>query len=221
MKSLIVGLLMVGGVQVVQAEDTVSPSIEQAVVELRITKHEYAHVADSKYKKKREDLMGQGVCSGSFISDHGDIITAGHCAQNAESIEVITYDNKHYAAVILATSSTHDLALLHIDRRNTVHFAPAAVVSRGEPIFILGSPLAITDTLSTGIVAKLGGDETLVDCSVLPGNSGSAVYNAKGEMIGVATAGFVVGMGMTHLNIIQSIDAVWYFVLRAFQGIKQ
>jgi len=221
MKSLMAGLLMISGLQIAQAEEAGGTPVEQAVVELRITRQEIATSADTRYKHKKENMMGRGVCSGAFIDDRGDIITAGHCTTNATAIEIVTYDHRHYDAVIVATSSTHDLALLHIDRRNTAHFNPAASVTQGEQIFILGSPLALTGTLTTGIVAKLEGDTILLDCGVLPGNSGSAVYNARGEMVGVATAGYIVGMGTTHLNIAQSIDAVWYFVERAFRGIKQ
>lgn len=220
MKKLIAALFVISGLQIVRADDTSVP-VDQKVVELRITRAELPASADARYKHKKQDMMGHGVCSGSFIDDRGDIITAGHCAENAIEIDVITYDRKQYQALIIATTSLHDLALLHIDRRNTAHFNPAASVTQGEPIFILGSPLAITGTLSTGIVAKVDGDTILLDCGVLPGNSGSAVYNARGEMIGVATAGYIVGMGTTHLNIAQSIDAVWYFISRAFSGIRQ
>lgn len=220
MKSLVAGLLIIGSLQIAKAEDkpNISP-IEQRIVELRITRYPIG-AADTKYKKRTQD-MGQGVCSGSFIDDHGDILTAGHCAANAESIEVITYDNRRYSAIIVATTSTHDLALLHIDRLNTAHFNPARTVVQGQKVFVFGSPLAINGTLSTGIVAKLDGDWTLLDCSVLPGNSGSAVYDEHGDMIGVATAGFIVGMGMTHLNIAQSVDAVLFFLYRAAHGIRQ
>lgn len=217
MKSLIASLFLLGSIQSCRAEGT--SSIAQRVVELRITRGEL-HSVDTRYKKKIQD-MGQGVCSGSFINDHGDILTAGHCAADAESIEVITYDGKRYNAIIVATTSVHDLALLHIDRFNTVHFNPAPVVTQGEKVFVFGSPLAITGTLSTGIVAKLGGDWTLLDCGVLPGNSGSAVYDENGDMIGVATAGFIVGMGTTHLNIAQSIEAILFFLDRAAHGIRQ
>ncbi len=195
MKSLLSGLLIISGLQIANAEAPAPSPIEQRVVELRITRYPIGAESDTKYKKKTQD-MGTGVCSGSFIDDHGDIITAGHCAQNAESIEVLTYDGRRYNAIIVATTAVHDLALLHIDRLNTAHFNPASTVVRGEKVYILGSPLAITGTLSTGVVAKLAGDWTLLDCSVLPGNSGSAVYDENGDMVGVATAGFVVGMGV-------------------------
>ena len=224
MKTLLAGLLLVSGLQIAQAASTDTAegtSIDQAVVELRITRAELPSSADARYKHKKQDLMGHGVCSGSFIDGEGDIITAGHCAENAVDIQVLTYDRHQYQAMIIATTSVHDLALLHIDRRNTAHFNPASKVEQGDQIFVLGSPLAITGTLTTGIVAKVDGDMILLDCGVLPGNSGSAVYNAKGEMVGVATAGYIVGMGTTHLNIAQSIDAVWYFISRAFRGTRQ
>ncbi len=126
MKLLLSVLLILGGLQIAKADET---PIEQRVVELRITKAPIG-AEDAKYKKKTQDMMGTGVCSGSFIDDHGDIITAGHCAEHATSIDVITYDGRRYNAIIVATTSTHDLALLHIDRLNTAHFNPAKTVAR-------------------------------------------------------------------------------------------
>lgn len=218
MKKLFAVLFMISGLQIAKAEEASVP-VEQKVVELRITRRPIG-MTDTRFKKITQD-MGTGVCSGSFIDGRGDILTAGHCAANAESIEVLTYDGRRYNAVIVATTSLHDLALLHIDRLNTAHFTIAKTVTRGEKIFILGSSLALTSTLSTGVIAKLDGDWTLLDCGVLPGNSGSAVYNEAGEMVGVATAGFVVGMGMTHLNIAQGADAVLFFLFRAFSHLPQ
>jgi S1-C subfamily serine protease len=220
MKKFIAALFVLSGLQIAKAEDASAP-VDQKVVELRITRPELGDAANSRFKHKKENMTGHGVCSGSFIDDQGDILTAGHCAADAIEIDVITYDQRRYQATIVATTSVHDLALLHIDRRHTAYFDPATDVAQGETIFILGSPLAFTGTLSTGIIAKVDGDVLLLDCGVLPGNSGSAVYNTRGEMVGVATAGYIVGMGTTHLNVAQSLDAVIYFVIRALRGIKQ
>lgn len=225
MKTLIIAALL-GLVSVVKADEGVQQStfvVEQAVVELHITKRELPTMQESKKgsKGKVEQFGGHAVCSGSFITGNGDIVTAGHCAQNAAFITVVTYDNKEYEATIVATSSIHDLALLHIDRRNTPYFKLATNVIRGERIFILGSPLAISNSLSTGIIAKIAGDTDLVDCGALSGNSGSAVYDDNNQMVGVLTAGYIVGMGTTHLNVIQSLDTVWFFLVRAFSGAKQ
>lgn len=223
MKKIILGAVCLGLLRGVSGEELrIQPVanksvIEQTVVELHITQLAFDATAEKRHRKKIQEMEGHSVCSGVFIDSMGDILTAGHCAQGAANIEVETYNRQTYQAVIVATSSVHDLALLHVDKLNTPFIRPASSVIRGEQIFILGSPLAITDTLSTGIVAKLVGDVVLVDCSVLPGNSGSPVFNANGELIGIATAGFIVGLGVTHLNIVQSLDAVWFFVTQAFQ----
>lgn len=189
--------------------------VEERIVELHITEVEEAVPAKQKVKHHKENFAAHALCSGAFIDAIGDIITARHCTEGAASIDVVTYDNREYRAVIAATSTTHDLALLHIDRLNTQYFSPAPEVKRGETIYILGSPLGISDTLNTGIVAKLGGDETLLDCSVLPGNSGSTVFDENQDLVGVATAGFIVILGTTHLNIAQGVDAVEFFIAEA------
>lgn len=226
MKIIVIAALL-GLTSIVKADEVVVSTpliVEHAVVELHITKTEKIIIEENKTAKKKKGRIedfGRAVCSGSFIDGTGDVLTAGHCAADAASIDVVTYDGRTYQATIVATSTAHDIALLHIDRRNTEYFKLATSASRGEKIFILGSPLAISNSLSTGIIAKLDGDVNLVDCGALPGNSGSAVYNDKQELVGVLTAGFVVGMGVTHLNVTQSLDTVWYFLVRAFSGIKQ
>ncbi len=218
-KLLVLGLLLSN---LAYAEDTKVPvGLEPRIVELHITQKEVEPAQSESKKKKRvvlEELPHGAICSGSFIDAYGDIITAGHCAREAADIDVITSDNQTYRATITAVSATHDLALLHIDKLNTPHFNPAQHLERGEKIFILGSPLGITNALSTGVIAKFDGDHTLIDCSALPGNSGSAVFDAEGNLVGVLTAGYVVGMGVTHLNVMQSLESVYFFVLQAFKG---
>lgn len=204
--------------QEVNVEKTVP--VEQKIVELHITQRPLGEAAETKRSRKKIENLGKAVCSGSFITDTGDIITAGHCVQGAEAIEVITHNNEIYSAVVVATSSIHDLALIHIDKLGTPYFKLTKNVTRGERIFILGSPLGITDTLSTGVVAKLGGDITLVDCGALPGNSGSVVFDDNGYMIGILTAGYRVDFGTTHLNLAQSADAVWFFLVSVFSQRK-
>lgn len=195
------------------------PAVEQKVVEIHMTAVSPLAAQDARRKRPKTNqvpLPGHGTCSGAFIDSVGDIITARHCVEGFDSFEVVTFDQRRYTAVVVATSTIHDLALVHIDRRDTAHFAPAQKVERGEPISVLGSPLGITDTLSRGVVARLDGDVTLIDCSVLPGNSGGPVFDADGRLVGIVTAGYVVLFGMTHLNIAQSVDAIWFFLASAF-----
>lgn len=211
MLSLLCSLLIVSNVQ---AGSVVTP-VEQKVVEIHMT----GKLAEPVETKKRRESIKQlpldrrGTCSGAFVDAFGDIVTARHCVDKFDSFEVETYDKKLYTAYVVAVSGPHDLALIHIDKLNTPYFKIAADVKQGEEISILGSPLGITGTLSKGVVARLDGDITLLDCSVLPGNSGGPVFNSEGELVGVVTAGFVVMSGMTHLNLAQSIDTVLFFIV--------
>lgn len=201
------------------AAEPMEPSLEtisKRVVEIHMRTVEKPVVQEARKRKIQQmPLMRSGLCSGAFIDAFGNIITARHCVEGFDQFEVVTYDQRVYKAQVLAVSPIHDLALIHIDRLNTPFFDPSNDIQVGTPVSILGSPLGITGTLSQGVVAKLHGDITLVDCSVLPGNSGGPVFDRRGKLVGVATAGFVVMMGMTHLNLIQSIDAVYFFVVGA------
>ncbi len=194
------------------------PAIKNRVVEIQMTKREPVVEVPEKARKGAGivtlPLTAHGTCSGSFISSNGDILTAKHCVNKDVDLTVITHDGRQYDAVILSTSPMHDLALIHIDMANTEFFPLANKVTRGETIYILGSPVGLTDTLSKGIVAKVSGDRVFLDCSALPGNSGSAVFNKRGELVGVLNAVVVYGPSMTHLSIMQSLDTVRYFLRR-------
>lgn len=228
MRKLLLGLLVAGLLGCMKANaastDTVNiityryvapeATPEQKTVEIHMTRTEPEAVEAKVSKAKRREVPfdRHGTCSGSFIDDRGDILTAKHCVAEFDKFEVQTYDHRHYAAVLIATSPVHDLALIHIAKYNTPYFNLADDVRRGEDIYVLGSPLGITDIVTEGIIAKLDGDDTLLDCGVLPGNSGGPVIDKNHELVGVVIAGYIVGMGTTHLNIAQSLDTVRFFL---------
>lgn len=189
---------------------------EEKVVEIHMATP--APLIQESRRNRKAMPFSMGTCSGSFIDDQGDILTAKHCVTNFTTFMVQTYDHRTYKAVVVATSTVHDLAILHIARRNTPFFEFASDVRRGEDIYVLGSPLGITDVVTQGIIAKLDGDDIILDCGVLPGNSGGPVINTRHELVGVAIAGYVVMLGTTHLNIAQSLDAVVDFVEKTLGG---
>lgn len=214
MKSLIGGILIITalGTPACTTSNDAIKTAHTKLVELKITLG--TPTAEAKKTKQRvENFATHALCSGAFVNSSGLIMTAKHCTEGTVGITVRTSDGQEYDAVVVRESKTHDLALIHIDRFNTPYFILAKQVAQGEAIYVLGSPLGIAGTISTGIVAKLNGDITLVDCGVLPGNSGGPVFNGAGELVGVATAGFIVMGGTTHLNIIQSIDAIRGFAV--------
>lgn len=197
--------------------------VEQKIVELKISPKEVFSLPESgRGRKKATPLpyLSRATCSGSFVTDTGDILTARHCVDIGSDIEVTTYDRRSYQATIIATSAVHDLALIHIDKRNTPYFDLASDVQRGEPIAILGSPLSITDVLAVGVVARIDGDRLLVDCSALPGNSGGPIFNTQKQLVGVLTNGYMYGFGVTHLNVGQGLDAVSFFLEGALKKLS-
>lgn len=199
------------------ADDT---PVEQKTVELRLYKKAVPVIEARASRRRQQKLplsLGHGTCSGAFVSPLGDILTAKHCVDDNPDIEVVTSDGRTYKAVIVATSTVHDLAMIHIDRRGTPYFNLAQNVTRGQSVFVLGSPLAITDVLATGIVARIDGDQTFLDCSALPGNSGGPVFDQDGNLVGIVTSVQVVMLGLTHLSAAQGLDAVSFFLIQAFE----
>lgn len=224
MKSLLVGLLVISSSQTANAtiSATTLAEVREKVVELHIThKPDEALSAKLKIKTPKVIELGHSICSGAFIDNRGVIVTARHCAADVQSIDVITFDQHEYKAEVMALSPTHDLALIHIDRYGNSYFKLAMDVTQGQTIYTFGSPLAITGTLAQGIVARLNGDVNYVDCSVLPGNSGGPLFDDDGNLVGITTAGFVVLYGMTHLNIAQSPEAIWFFVTEVFSAFNR
>lgn len=222
MKRLLVGLVIFSCSQIVHAisTDTIK-EVRDKVVEIRIERKEVVTPEAKNKKKSRIENLGTGyaICSGAVVSPRGDILTARHCTEDASSIEVVFSDGREYTGIVLAQSARHDLALIHVDRFNTSFFKIATGIVQGQTIYVLGSPLGITASLSTGIVAKLNGDVDFIDVTVLPGNSGGPAFNEDGKLVGITTAGFIVLFGFSHLNIMQSIDAILGFGLE-LQGIR-
>ncbi len=218
MKTLIIAILLwfMPAYGLLAASTDTIHLAESKVVEIHMTGP--ADAEEKAIKKHRNHnvevvpLPGYGVCSGSFVDEFGDILTAKHCVTGFDAFQVFTSDGKQYAAELVAASAKHDVALLHIDRLGTPFFRLGKKIERGQSIFVLGSPLGLTNTLSVGTVAKLNGDQLLLDCGVLPGNSGGPVFDAAGDLVGVISAGYIVMLGTTHLNLAEGLDVVWFFL---------
>jgi S1-C subfamily serine protease len=190
----------------------VHASVEESIVELRITRTEEPTEMETALQPKVEEFGSKALCSGVFVGKTGEILTAKHCTEDAEEIIVLMSDGSRYKATVATTSAKQDLALLLIDRRDTPFLVLGSSVTRGESISALGSPLGITGVRTQGTIARIDGDLYFLDCGVLPGNSGGPVINTKNELVGIAVAGLIVGMGTTHLNIAQGVDSIFFFL---------
>ncbi len=140
--------------------------------------------------------------SGVIISENGYIVTNNHVVQNADLIEVTLNDKRTYAATIVGTDPMTDLAVIRIEEKNLPYlvFGNSDQVQVGEWVLAVGNPFNLTSTVTAGIVSakardiQILGDVSAVesfiqtDAAVNPGNSGGALVNVSGELIGVNAA---------------------------------
>ena len=132
--------------------------------------------------------------SGVIISTDGYIVTNNHVVDGADELTVTLNDNKEYSARIIGTDATTDLALIKIDGKNlpAIQIANSDDVKVGEWVLAVGNPLGLNNTVTAGIVSakarSMGsGVSSMIqtDAAINQGNSGGALVNTRGELIGI------------------------------------
>lgn len=148
---------------------------------------------------------GGGSGSGVIMTNDGYIATNNHVIDGASSIEVILQDKRSFSAELIGRDPSTDLALLKIeaDELPFLRFGNSDGVQVGEWVLAVGNPFNLTSTVTAGIVSAKGRNINLLrdrnnqyaienfiqtDAAVNPGNSGGALVNMKGELIGINTA---------------------------------
>ena len=154
-----------------------------------------------------EPYVQKGSGSGVIISDDGYIITNNHVIEGADNIEVSMNDNRSYSAELIGTDPTTDIAVLKIEGSHfpSLKIGDSEAVKIGEWVLAVGNPFDLTSTVTAGIVSAKGRNINLLssdpgreifpiesfiqtDAAVNPGNSGGALVNTNGELIGINTA---------------------------------
>jgi Do/DeqQ family serine protease len=152
-----------------------------------------------------------GFGSGVIISTDGYIVTNNHVIDQADEIEVTTNDEQTYTAKVIGTDEATDIALLKIEGKNfpVITFGDSDALKVGEWVLAVGNPFNLTSTVTAGIVSAKGRGSVFsgygqgngrpqdkvesfiqTDAAVNPGNSGGALVNTKGELVGINTAIF-------------------------------
>lgn len=141
--------------------------------------------------------------SGVIISTDGYIVTNNHVIEGSDELEVTLNDNRKFPAKIIGTDPNTDIALIKIEAKDlkTLSFGDSEQLSVGEWVLAVGNPFNLTSTVTAGIVSakgrsimsgntKLNKIESFIqtDAAVNAGNSGGALVNTKGELIGINTA---------------------------------
>ena len=149
-----------------------------------------------------------GMGSGVIVSPDGYIITNYHVIENATEIEVTTNNNKIYEAELIGADSSADIAVLRINSEEVfphVRFADSDLTRIGEWVLAVGNPYNLNSTVTAGIISAKSRDlnsydsnnQSFIqtDAAVNSGNSGGALVNLDGDLIGINTAITSNGMG--------------------------
>lgn len=169
------------------------------------------HVKNVSYHTVRNPIMeffygyqsGQpreqvGTGSGVIISEDGYVVTNNHVIRGASEIDITLNDNRTFPAKLIGTDSKMDIALLKIDADEKFPyavFADSDNIKVGEWVLAIGNPYNLNSTVTAGIVSAkarnlaTSGIQSFIqtDAAVNPGNSGGALVNTNGELIGINT----------------------------------
>ncbi len=142
--------------------------------------------------------------SGVIISDDGYIVTNNHVIEDASSIEVVMTNNQRFYAKLIGSDPTTDLALLKVRARNLpfLKYGDSDKIIPGEWVLAVGNPFDLNSTVTAGIVSAKARNIGILrdrnnlqveafiqtDAAVNPGNSGGALVNLRGELIGINSA---------------------------------
>ena len=152
--------------------------------------------------QERPQPQQQGFGSGVIISNDGYIVTNNHVIDRADMIQVVLNDKRTYTAQLVGTDPTTDIALLKIeaDSLPTITFGDSDMLKVGEWVLAVGNPFNLTSTVSAGIVSAKARNINILnaamkiesfiqtDAAVNPGNSGGALVNTQGRLVGINTA---------------------------------
>ena len=156
-----------------------------------------------KYYSQEQQASGSGV----IISSDGYIVTNNHVIDNAANIVISTNDNRTYSATLIGADPATDIALLKIDETElpAITFGDSDNLQVGEWVLAVGNPFNLTSTVTAGIVSAKARNINILhynptdeifplesfiqtDAAVNPGNSGGALVNGRGELVGINTA---------------------------------
>ncbi len=198
----------------VNVAQTVTPSIVQITVVTSVKNRmpEGFHF----FFPFKEDIPReqQGGGSGIIISDDGYILTNNHVVEDAKQVTVSLHDKREYEAKVIGTDPTTDLAVIKIDTDGLpeAYLGNSDKIKVGQWVMAIGNPLALTSTVTAGIVSATSRNINIIqdsygvenfiqtDAAINPGNSGGALVDLNGAVIGVNSAIATDGMTQRYIG---------------------
>ena len=152
--------------------------------------------------RPQQPQLAMGYGSGVILSEDGFIVTNNHVIERAQNIKVILNNKSEFDARLVGTDPSTDLALLKVDAENLPYltYGNSDALKLGEWVLAVGNPFNLTSTVTAGIVSArarnlgINSDQYSIesfiqtDAAVNPGNSGGALVNQQGNLVGINTA---------------------------------
>jgi len=229
---------------VVSYADVVEP-VQKAVVSIYSSKTVRQHMPQSFrqfFGDTDPETREEGLGSGVIVSPNGYILTNNHVVEGADELKVALSDDREFKGKIIGTDPKTDVAVIRIEADNlpTVTLADSDRLRVGDLVFAVGNPLDIGQTVTAGIVSAKGrrvhllddinGYEDFIqtDAAINLGNSGGALVDAKGRLVGINSAmlsstngsigiGFAVPINLAS-SVMQSLIATGT-VSRGYLGV--
>ncbi len=185
--------------------DVVDP-VQRAVVSVYSAKTVRQHLPPSArqiFGDRDDELREEGLGSGVIVSPDGYILTNNHVVAGADELEVALPDDREFRARVIGTDPKTDVAIIKIEATGlpTVVLADSDKLRVGDVVFAIGNPLNVGQTVTMGIVSALGrknlgllddvdGYENFIqtDAPINMGNSGGALVDARGRLVGINSA---------------------------------
>ena len=182
-----------------EASPAVVNVFTERMVSNRVSPMEQMFFGNAIPKQRRQNSLGSGVIVGS----DGVIVTNNHVIEGADTYRVVLSDRREYPAELVLADERTDLAVLKIDTEGAVlpvlPYADTRAAQVGDLVLAIGNPFGVGQTVTSGIISATARTDVGIsdyafflqtDAAVNPGNSGGALVNTKGELVGVNTAIF-------------------------------
>ncbi|TPE44777.1 Do family serine endopeptidase [Pontibacter mangrovi] len=203
------------GLNFIKAAQVSTPAVVHVMTEYSVRSSDrYSSPMDPFLREFFGDGFGQNVPrgpqmasgSGVIIASNGYIVTNNHVIDKADKIEVVLDDKRKFEATLVGTDPTTDIALLKVnaDKLPTIRYGNSDDLQIGEWVLAVGNPMNLTSTVTAGIVSAKGRNINILrtsanrdmsiesfiqtDAAVNPGNSGGALVNLNGDLVGINTA---------------------------------
>ncbi|MEZ6002148.1 Do family serine endopeptidase [Hyphomonas sp.] len=191
----------------------VSPSVvnvyTQKTVKTGVTPMEMLLYGRAAPQSRVQNSLGSGV----IVRNDGVIVTNNHVVEGADSFRVVLSDRREYPAELVLNDERTDLAVLKIDtggdKLPVLPYADTREAQVGDLVMAIGNPFGVGQTVTSGIISATARTDVGIsdysffiqtDAAVNPGNSGGALVNMKGQLVGVNTAIFSRGGGSNGIG---------------------